>query len=89
MITGFFLSSIYAIFFTLISVFPAASSMPSAILDSASGLGRILYSWNLIFPVSDLLIVVELTITLIFAVFGVRAIFYVMALFRGNSMPGN
>jgi len=88
MITGFLLTMIYGLLVGLLNMLPVGSAMPDAVLNAASALGRLVYSWNLLLPVTDLLVVIGLTITLLFGLFAVRTIFYVISLFRGNSMPG-
>jgi len=89
MITGFLLSAIYGLIVSLFYFLPAGSAMPTSIITASQSLGSMLYSWNLILPVSDLLIVIGLTLTLLFGIFAVRIIFYVASLFRGNTMPGS
>lgn len=89
MITGFLLSAVYAIMFGLFSNLPNGGSMPSSVISAAQSLGTTLYSWNSLLPISDLLIVIGLTVTLLLGVFAIRCVFFVMALFRGSSMPGS
>lgn len=89
MITGFLLSAVYAILIGLTQFLPTGTGFPSYIISAATSLGGMLYAWNLILPITELMTTIGLTITLLLGIFAVRSIFYVVALFRGNSMPGN
>jgi len=88
MITGYFLSAAYGLLVFFFNLLPAGGALPTTITNAATQMGGMLYSWNLLLPVSEFVTILGLTVTLIIGTFAVRTIMYVVALFRGNSMPG-
>jgi len=88
MITGFLLSAVYAILAGLLYLLPAGGEIPTAITNGATQLGGMLYAWNLLLPISEFVTIFGIAVTIVIGVFTVRSIMYVVALFRGNSMPG-
>jgi len=89
MITGFLLSAVYAILTGMFILLPAGGELSPSIITASRQLGGYLYGWNIIFPISELVIVIGLSITLLLGIFAVKTILYVVALFRGNSMPSS
>jgi len=88
MITGYFLSAVYGLIVFFFNLLPEGGDLPTSITNAATQLGGMLYSWNLLLPISEFVTVLGLAITLVLGIFAVRTIMYVVALFRGNSMPG-
>lgn len=86
MITGALISLIGLIALTVIKWLPPATSapLPAGFTDSIDSLFVFVYSWNYLFPISELLTVLSIAILFWLMWIAVNAVFFIIALIRGN-----
>jgi len=86
MIIGALIALIGLIALTIIQWLPVASSLPlpTGFASSISSLFDFAYSWNYLFPISEMMTLLGLAIVFWLAWLAVNAVFFVIALIRGN-----
>lgn len=80
------LNLIYGFLSFIIGLLPDGSGFPSAVHNAFAVLGSAMKRWEPIFPVSDLMVIVGLTITLYLVIFGFNAIIAFYTLVRGGHL---
>lgn len=60
-----------------------------AIVDAFTHLGGYAYLLDLFLPVTELMVVMTLTVSLLIGIFSARLVLYVISLIRGNNVPTN
>lgn len=86
MIIGALISLIGLIALTIITWLPAADTapLPEGFATSIDSLFDFIYSWNYVFPVSELITLLGYAVLFWLAWLAVNAVFYIIALIRGN-----
>lgn len=88
MIIGYLLIIINSAVVYFLSLLPIGG-LPSEVVSAAQSLGGYMAAWNTILPVSTMITIVGLVVTMKIAVFSFRIGLYVVHLIRGSAMPGH